>query len=137
MDKTSRDIIILNLCNKKPQKTRSYDVCLLRYGVLVQTKFFVISDHFCFFTTLLTLKLKIWKKCKKPPDHIILLCMCTINQDHMIYGSWGIKFNRQFFFVILDNFLPFYLPNTLKNEKVENEKNPWRYHHFTKVYKKS
>ena len=32
--KTSADVIILNLCNKK---TRSYDVCLLRYGVLAQT----------------------------------------------------------------------------------------------------
>ena len=32
--KTFGDVIILNLWNKK---TRSYDVCLLRYGVLAQT----------------------------------------------------------------------------------------------------
>ena len=34
MKKAFGDVIILNLCNKK---TRSYDVCLLRYGVLAQT----------------------------------------------------------------------------------------------------
>ena len=34
MKKTSGDVVILNLYNKK---TRSFDVCLLRYRVLVQT----------------------------------------------------------------------------------------------------
>ena len=42
---------------------------------------------FCSFTPLLTLKVKIWKKCKKNPGDIILLHMCTIIQDHMMYGS--------------------------------------------------
>ena len=42
---------------------------------------------FCTFTPLLTLKIKIWKKCKKMPREIILVHMCTINEDHMIYGS--------------------------------------------------
>ena len=44
--KTSADVIILNLCNKK---TRSYDVCLLRYGMLAQTYFFVILGHILLF----------------------------------------------------------------------------------------
>ena len=35
------------------------------------------------------------------------------------------------------NFLPLYLPNTLKNENIKNEKIPWRYHHFTQVHQKS
>ena len=34
-----------------------------------------------------------------------------------MFGSRDMKFNRQNFFVILGNFLPLYLPNTLKNEK--------------------
>ena len=45
MKKASGDVIILNLCNKK---TQSYDVCLLRYGVLGHI-FFVISGHFLLF----------------------------------------------------------------------------------------
>ena len=135
MDKTSGDIIILNLCNKKKHDHMMYAYSFVE--CLHRQNFLSFQTIFCFFAPLLTLKLKIWKKCKNPPGHIILLYMCTINQDHMIYGSWGMKFNRQIFFVILHNFLPFYPPNTLKNEKVENEKKPWRYHHFTKVYEKS
>ena len=43
---------------------------------------------FGFSAQLLTPTIKIWKKCKKKtPGHIILLHMCTINQDHMMYGS--------------------------------------------------
>ena len=50
--------------------------------------------------------------------------MCINNQDHMMYGSWDMKCNKHNFFVILDNFLPFYLPNTLKNKNMKNKKNP-------------
>ena len=46
---------------------------------------------FCSFTPLLTLKIKIWKKICKTPGDIILLHMCTTNQDRMMYGSWDIK----------------------------------------------
>ena len=132
MKKTSRDVIILNLCNKKAQ---SYDVCLHRYGVLALfchfRKFFAFLPHYW------PQKLKFGKNIKKIPEHIILLHMCTINQDHMMYGSWDMKFNRQNFFVILSRFLPFYSPNMLKNENIKNEKNPLRYHYFTQVYQKS
>ena len=67
-------------------------------------------------------KLKFRKKCKKAPGHIILLHMYTINQDHMIYGSWDMKFIWQNIFVILGNVLPFNLPNTLKNGNIKNKK---------------
>ena len=46
------------------QKSQSYDVCFLTYGVQ-QTYFFVILGHFWSFTPLLTLKIIIWKKCTK------------------------------------------------------------------------
>ena len=72
--------------------------------------FLSFQTIFCFFTALLTPKIKIWKKCKKTPGHIILLHMCTVNQDHIMYGSWDMKFNRQNFFVILGNCLLFYHP---------------------------
>ena len=31
------------------------------------------------------------------PGDIIILNMCTINNDHMMYGSWNIKWNGQIF----------------------------------------
>ena len=79
----------------------------------------------------------------KTPGYITLLHMCTINQDHMMYGSWDIKCNRHIFFChlgpffallicytvlekwhmmdvmlffILGNCLPFKPPNNPKNE---------------------
>ena len=76
--------------------------------------FLSFQAGFCFFAPLLTPKIKIWKKCKKTPGHIIFLHMCAINQDLMMFGSWDLKFNRHNFFVILGIFLPFYSPNTLK-----------------------
>ena len=46
------------------------------------------------------------EKLKKRPGDIILH-MCTINYNHMMYGSWV---RQTIFFVILDHFLPFYTP---------------------------
>ena len=134
MKKASGDVIILNLCNKK------HDHMMYAYSdmeCLHRHNFLSFQAIFCSFAPLLTPEIKICNKCKKSPGDIILLHMCTINQDHMMYGSWDMKFNRQNFFVILGNFLSFYPPNTLKNENIKNVKNHWRYHHFTQVYQKS
>ena len=49
--------------------------------------------------------------------------MRNINQYHMMYGSWGMKFNRQKFFVVMGNFLLFYPPTTLKIVNIKNKKN--------------
>ena len=38
----------------------------------------------------------------------------TINQDHMMYGSWDMKFNRENVFVIVCIFLPFFLQTAQK-----------------------
>ena len=57
------------------QKSQSYDVQLLRYGVR-PTDFVGILGHFCPFTT----------PSPPPPPP-----MCTINEDHMIYGSWNLR----------------------------------------------
>ena len=45
--------------------------------------------------------------------------MCTINENHMMYGSWQTKF-----FVILNHFLPFY---TLTTQKIKLLKK-WKKH---------
>ena len=50
---------------------------------------------------LLILKTKYLKKWKKMPEDIILLHIRTINDDHMIYGSWNITYDRQNFLVNL------------------------------------
>ena len=92
--------------------------CLHRHNVLS------VQAIFCFFTPLLASETKIWKKCKKTPGHLILLHMCTINQDHMMYVYWDMKFNRQNFFVILGNFLPFYPLTPWKMKISKMKKNP-------------
>ena len=46
-----------------------------------------------------------FEKMKKTPGDIIILHKCTINDNHMIYGSWDMKSTRQNFFVILGHFL--------------------------------
>ena len=58
---------------------------------------------FCTFTPLLTPKIKIWKKAKKTPWDIILLHMCTINEDHTMYGSWDKKTQQ----IVFCHFRPF------------------------------
>ena len=52
---------------------------------------------------------KISKKWKKRLSYIIILHMCTINDDHMMYGSWDMVHDRQifFFFFMLSHFHPF------------------------------
>ena len=98
-------------------KWQSYDAWFLRHGVQ-QTNFFC---HFGpFFALLLpnNLKNQNFEKMKKTPGDIIILHMCTINDNHIMYDSWDTERNKQFF-VILDYFLPFYPPKNPKDQNVE------------------
>ena len=90
--------------------------------------FFSFQAIVCSFAPLLIPKIKIWKKCKTKPGDIILLQMCTINQDHMMYGSWDMKFNRHNVFVIVCIFLPFYLPPSFKQPQKKNIWKKWKKH---------
>ena len=47
--------------------------------------------------------------------------MSTINEDHMIYGSWNIRCHRQIF-VILDHFLLFQPPMDPENQNFDKMK---------------
>ena len=99
------------------QKLRSYDECFLRYKVWQNSlSFWAI---FCPFTPLTTRKIKILKKKKKMPGDIIILHKCTINDNHVIYGSWDMKHDRQ---IILGLFLHFYSTNNLKNQNLKKIK---------------
>ena len=79
---------------------------------------------FCPFTPLTTRKIKILKNWKKKSGNIIILHMCTTNDNHMMYGSWDMKHDRQNFLSFWTVFLPFYLPNNLKNQNFEKLKKP-------------
>ena len=56
------------------------------------------------------------------PGDIIILHKCTKYDKHMIYGFWDMKHNRQIFFVILGQFLPFYPTSNPKNQNFEKKK---------------
>ena len=61
---------------------------------------------------------------KKAPDDIIILQMCTKNHDYMQYCSWGMAHDRhiELLFFILGYFLPFYPPNSPKNQNSKKMK---------------
>ena len=88
-------------------KSRSYDVWFLRYKVQ-KTKFSIIMGHFLPFDLPNNRENENFEKIKKTKNagDIIILHLCTTNDDHIMYGSWDIKRNKQFF-VFLGYFLPF------------------------------
>ena len=96
MKETPRDIIILHMCtiNDNHMMYGSHAIEHDRQNFL---SFWTI---FCTFTPLTTQKIKILKKMKKPPGDIIILHKCTINYNHMMYGSCDTKGDRH-------NSLPF------------------------------
>ena len=53
--------------------------------------------------------------------------MCTKNHNHMMYGSWDMECNRQNF-CHYKLFLPY---GPRKSKFWKNEKNNWKYYHFT------
>ena len=69
--------------------------------------------------------------------------MCTINDSHIMYDSWNMECNRQFF-CHLGPFLPFYPPPPPTNQpekpkfwKWKKCMEMWRYHYFIQMYHKS
>ena len=107
----------------------------LRYGVW-QTEFFIILDCCLPFYPTNKLKNQNFEKLKKAPEDIIILHKC--NQKSwsyailfLRYGAWQIKL-----FFIFGYFCTFTPLTAQKIKIIKNEKNTWRYHHFTYVYQK-
>ena len=99
------------------------------------TEIFVILGHFCPFSALTTWKIKILKLEKTPGD--IILHICTINDNHMMYGSLDMYSNRQNFLSFWTVFFPFTGGCGPRKSKFwKNKKQTWRYYHFTNVYHK-
>ena len=96
-------------------KWQSCDPWFFRYGVGRENllSFWTI---FCPFTLLRTQKIKIFKNWKKTHGDIIILHLCTTNDNHMMYGSWDMKHDRQNFFSFWAIFCPFYPTNNPKNQ---------------------
>ena len=113
-----RDIIILHMCtiNDSHMIYGSWDVECDRQNIL---SFWTI---FCTFTPLTTQKIRILKKMKKPPKDIITLHMRTINDNHMMYGSWDMDRNGQTFCHFWTVFCPFTLLTTWKIKLLKNWK---------------
>ena len=116
-------------------KWQSYDVWFLWYQAW-QTEFFVILGRFLPFYPLTIQKIKILKKWKKMPEDIILLHMCSINDNHMMYGSWVIDHNQHNFLSFWTIFCAFIPLTTKKIKTLKKWKKPWRYYYFTQVYHK-
>ena len=70
-------------------------------------KFLSFWVLFCPFIPLTNQKIKILKKWKKTPGHIIILHLSTTNDNHIMYGSWDMEFNRQNLFSYWTTFCPF------------------------------
>ena len=73
------------------------------------TVFFVILDHFLHFYPPNNTKNQNFEKREKIPGDIILH-MCTINDNYMMYGSWDIKHKWQNFLSFWTIFCPFTPP---------------------------
>ena len=63
------------------------------------------------------------RKMKKPPWHVIILHMSTINENHMKYGSWEMECDRQKFLSLWDILCPFTPLTTRKIKILEKWKN--------------
>ena len=73
-------------------------IWFLKYKVR-QAKNFVILGHIFPFSPLTTQKIKILKL-KKTPGDIIILHICTINDNHMIYGSRDMEHDTELFVIL-------------------------------------
>ena len=110
---------------KKYLEVSSFWTCATKNTIIwcMLTQTWSVTDIiFCHFMPFFALlphywppKLKFGKNVKKKPRNIILLHMCTINQDHMMYDFWDIKSKGEFL-VILGNFCPLTL---LKTQKIK------------------
>ena len=82
-------------------------------------KFLSLWAIFCPFSSLTTWKIKILKLKKTPGD--IILHICTVNDNHMMYGSWDMEHKGQNFFSFWNAFCPFTLYGPRKSKFLKNE----------------
>ena len=123
MKKFAGDIIILHMCTKNHNHMMygSWDTVWDRQNFL---SYWAI---FCPFTSLPQWSRisKFWRKWKKCLEILSFYTyMCTINEDHMIHGSWNIRSNRQKFSTFWVIFCPFSPLTTWKLNILTLKKTP-------------
>ena len=82
--------------------------------------------HFLPFSPLKTWKIKILTL-KKTPGDIIILHICTINDNHMMYGSGDMDHNRHNFLSFWTISFPFYPHMDPENQNFQQKKK-WKKH---------
>ena len=97
-------------------KLRSYGVWFLRYNAQ-GTSSFVILGHFLSFNPAHNLENQHFEKIEKRPRDIIVLHVSTINENHMMYGSWDMEPDKQNFMSFFAIFCPF-TPQTIQKIKI-------------------
>ena len=98
-------------------------------------KFLSFCTIFCPFRPLMTWKIKILKLKETTGD--IILHMCNINDNHMMYDSWDMEHDEHNFLLFWTFFCPFTSLRARKIKILKTWKKIWRYYHFTQVYQKS
>ena len=101
--KASRATTILQVCtiNGNHMMYASWDL------VGERRNFLRLWTVFCPFNSLPTQKIKILKKWIKKPGDIIILRICTINDNHMTYASWDMERQTTRFLSFWTVFYPF------------------------------
>ena len=114
--------IILHICTIND----NHDICFLRYGAW-STQLFVILDHFLHFYCPNNPKNQKFGM-RKPSQDIITLNKCTINNNHIMYGSWDMDPVKSRFFCHFGLFFALFSPPHAHNlpppkKKIEKMKN--------------
>ena len=120
------------LKNQKNEEMSSFYKCVPKIKIIgctvpeIQSEtdwfFFVILGHILPFYPPNNLENQNFEKMKKVHGHSIILHVCTINDNHIMYGSWDMECDRQ-------NFGPFFAllppppPNNPKNQILKKRKN--------------
>ena len=116
---------------KKLRVISSFYTCVTKISIIwyivleirSETEFFVILGHFLPYYFSNDQENQNFQKRKKLPGDVILLHMCAINDDHMMYGSWDMEHDR-FFLSFWTIFCPFTL---LRTRKIKPSKK-WKKH---------
>ena len=121
---TAEDIIILYMCTKNDNHIM-YDSWDTEWD---RGNFLSFWTIFCPFTPLAICQNK------KAAGDIIGLHKCTINDSHIMYGSWEMEHDGQNLFKFWTIFYPL---TTWKSKILKKWKKAKRYYHFAQVYQKT
>ena len=112
---TTQKIKILKKWKKRPGDTTILNMCTINYSHMRYGSWHIKCDGqnflsfwtmFCPFPSLTTPKIKTLKQWKKMLRDIIILHKCTRYDNHMMYGSWDMKHDRQNFLSFWTVFYP-------------------------------